>query len=128
MERVEFDFGLIDVGENFLIGEMKEGADVLEDSIYSVVKLAREKFGDRPWGYISNRVHSYSHQPAAQVLLQKLNANLVAYAVVLGHPAHEILLDLERSLAEDKHAFAVFEELQESIDWIQDILSSRRDA
>ena len=124
MEQVEFDFGIIRVGDNYLIGEMKEGADVLEDAIYSLVKLARDRFAGHPWAYISNRVHSYSHQPAAQVLLGKLDANLVAYAVVLGHPGHEVLIDLERSLAEGKHAFEVFDDLQPSIDWATSILQN----
>ena len=124
MEQVEFDFGIIRVGDNYLIGEMKEGSDVLEDAIYKVVKLAKERFEGKPWVYISNRIHSYSHQPAAQVLLGKLDANLVAYAVVLGHPGHAVLIDLERSLAEGKHAFEVFDDLQTSIDWAQTILET----
>ena len=117
MEKVEFDFGIISIGDNILIGEMKEGSDVLEDAIHSIVKLAKNRFGDHPWAYISHRIHSYSHQPAAQVLMHKLDANLVAYAVVLGSPSHNILLDLERSLAEGEHEFEVFEELETSIDW-----------
>ncbi len=125
VEQVEFDFGIIQVGDHYLIGEMREGADVLEDAIYSVVKLARDRFEGHPWVYISNRVHSYSHQPAAQVLLGKLDANLVAYAVVLGHPGHEVLIDLERSLAEGKHAFEVFDELQPSIDWATSVLQTQ---
>ncbi len=122
MDKVEFDFAIITVGDHFLIGEMKEGSDILEDAIRSVVTLARERFGDQPWAYISHRLHSYSHQPAAQVLMHKLDANLVAYAVVLGHPGHAVLLDLEKNLAEGQHAFEVFGDLEDAISWVKPLI------
>ena len=123
MERVEFDFGIISVGDHILVGEMKEGSDILDDAIQSVVQLAKSRFGDDPWAYISHRIHSYSHQPAAQVLMHKLDANLVAYAAVLGSPKHNVFIDLERSLAEGRHAFEVFDDVEMATDWARSILS-----
>ncbi len=123
MERVEFDFGIISIGDHILVGEMKEGSDILEDAIHKIVKLAKSRFGDEPWAYISHRIHSYSHQPAAQVLMHKLDANLVAYAAVLGSPNHNVFIDLERSLAEGQHAFEVFDDLETAIDWAKSIVS-----
>lgn len=123
MEQVTYDFGVITVADNFLIGEMKEGADVLDDAIHTTVKLAQERFGDQPWGYISHRIHPASHQPAAQVLMKKLDANLAAYAVVLGSPDQAVLLGLEQSFAQGQHAFEIFRDMDASIDWIRSVLA-----
>lgn len=78
---VKYDFCDFSIFDNFLIAVMKEGITVLPEHNEVLIELANKYFKNRPFAYITNRIHSYSVDPNIFKGTSKIE-NLVAFAVV----------------------------------------------
>lgn len=117
-----YDFGRLTIGQRFIIGAMEEGSDVHLDVVSKIIDIARTRFGDDKWAYISNRVNSYSLQPMVHRQAAELEKNMIAFAVV----THDCrLADVEKRFAGERYKFSCFAELDDAIAWVKSVLAEQ---
>ncbi len=115
---LELEFGSVTFLENIQIAELNEG--ILFDIPHNqeLLELARKRFSDKPYGYISNRVNSYSVNP--MIHLESANVhNLVAIAIVSTNPVVKQNSIIEKQFFRNSSSFEVFETLDEAINWMK---------
>lgn len=81
METIRYDFGEFIVYKDFVMGVIEEGVVFDKKHHELVLKMCREQFKDRSFGYISNRIFSYTLDPMVYWKMSKLK-NLIAIAIV----------------------------------------------
>ncbi|WP_299210346.1 hypothetical protein [uncultured Dokdonia sp.] len=119
--ETNFDFGKVKIQEHIVIAEMKEG--ITFDTNYNTVFLTfcKNHFKEKTYGYISNRIHSYSVNPTVYLDTAK-NSNIRAIAIVSSDPMNQGNAHVERQFFE--HPFEVFSTLDQAIKWMNEILSN----
>ena len=60
VEHYNFDIGNVYVFEKFIVTEFNYGVDITFESFYEVSMIIQEKFKHKPFGFIANRINSYS--------------------------------------------------------------------
>ncbi len=73
---LKLEFGTVTFFKNIQIAELNEGILFDIPKNQELLALARERFNNQPYGYISNRVNSYSVNPIIYMDLDKDNDKL----------------------------------------------------
>jgi len=118
-DKITLNFGTVTVHDQLLIAEMNEGIvfDIPDNE--QLLSLGSNIFGDKPYGYISNRVNSYSINPT--VYLQTAQrSNIKAIAVVGSSESKIASTAVEKQFF--KLPFEVFTTLEEARAWLQTTL------
>ena len=121
MKIEKYDFGTLTIGDHFIIGEMKEGSDIQLDTVSKIIDVANHNFKGEPWGYISNRVHSYSLQPLVHREAPKFEKNMVAFAVVASGDKALMQAEMEKRLIGQQYNFSCFNGLDKAIAWVKSV-------
>ena len=124
MKTEKYDFGSLKVGDHFIIGEMKEGADIQLDVVSKLIDIAHEQLNGERWAYISNRVNSYSLQPLVHFELSKVEKNMIAFAVVTDKESHIKNAELEKSFSGGQYEFECFANIENAIAWVIKLLKA----
>jgi len=119
--ETDFDFGKVRIQNDIVIAEMKEG--ITFDIHYNTqfLKFCKDHFKGKTYGYISNRIHSYSVNPTVYIDTAK-SSNIKAIAIVSSDPINKGNADIERQFFQ--HPFEVFSTLDQAIDWMSKTLST----
>lgn len=119
--ETNFDFGKVKIQEHIVIAEMKEG--ITFDTNYNTEFLTycKNHFKGETYGYISNRIHSYSVNPTVYLDTAK-NSNIRAIAIVSSNPINKGNANIERQFFE--YPFEVFSTLEQAIEWMNGILAN----
>ena len=115
---LKLDFGTVTFLDNIQIAELNEG--ILFDIPHNreLLSLARERFDNKPYGYISNRVNSYSVNP--MIHLESANvSNLVAIAIVSENEVVKQNSIIEKQFFRNSSSFEVFKSLEEAVNWMK---------
>ena len=123
MQIEEHEFGQLMIGDCIVIGEITAGADVELGVVSQIIDIANDHFKGEPWGYISNRINSYSLQPQVHHEAPKFEKNMIAFAVVTSRNNRGQFVGLEKHIAGDSYSFAVFVTLEDAITWMKQELS-----
>ncbi|MBQ4821258.1 hypothetical protein [Aquimarina sp. MMG016] len=108
-----------EIHEDYVLTVMSEGITVIPQ-YKNLLSLAVEKYyKDKPFFYISNRVNSYSVNPAVHHEIAKI-PNLVGVAVISKNPLQEIQIQLEKSFF--KKEFKLFSTLKSALEWKNEII------
>jgi hypothetical protein len=116
---LELEFGSVTFLENIQIAELNEGIlfDIPQNR--EILAIARERFNNQPYGYISNRVNSYSVNPI--IYMEAANfPNLVAVAIVSSNPVAQQNALIEKQFFKNKNSFQCFKTLDEAIIWMKE--------
>jgi hypothetical protein len=124
MKTEKYDFGTFKIGDHFIVGVMKEGADIQLDVVSKLIDIAHEQFNGEQWAYISNRVNSYSLQPLVHFELSKVEKNMIAFAVVTDKEIHIKNAELEKSFSGGQYEFECFANIENAIDWVTNLLKA----
>ena len=124
METEKYDFGTLTVGDHFIVGEMKEGADIQYDVVSRIIDIANGRFNGERWAYISNRVSSYSLQPLVHEELSKVEKNMIAFAVVTDKESHIKNAELEKCFSGGQYEFECFANIENAIAWVTKLLKA----
>lgn len=122
MKHEEYDFGVLEIGDHIIVGEIKEGFDVTFDVVSQIVEVANEEFNGEPWAYISNRVHSFSTQPILHMDLTKIKHNLIAFAVVAEKELTKRNAQFEETFIGSDYQFKSFGKLDTAVSWVKMVL------
>lgn len=122
MKIEKHSFGTLTIGDHFIIGEVNEDTDIQLDDVSKIIDVANKYFKGDKWGYISNRINSYSLQPLVHHDAPKFEKNMLAFAVVSNNKKIDNYTEVERIMVDDSYAFSSFSDLDEAIIWIRSFL------
>lgn len=118
-KKVNMPFGSLELHDHFTIGIINEGEDLRSDQNISIIEACTNYYKNNNFGYISNRINSYSVDPTVYIKTSKL-ANLVAIAVVISDPAQKLSADIEKVFF--AKPFEYFTSLLEAKTWIRNMV------
>ena len=121
-----FEFGEIDVFNNFVIAIMKEGITVKPEYNNDLINIANKYFPNKPFGYITYRKNSYSVDPMVYIETSKIK-NLVAFAVVSveGSPGLKLTnVEIEKMFL--KKPFKHFISLNNAKLWVNEMVEQNK--
>lgn len=118
--ETDFDFGRVKILNDIVIAEMKEGITFDIDYNAEFLKFCKDHFKGKTYGYISNRIHSYSVNPTVYIETAK-NSKIRAIAVVSSDPINKGNADIEKQFFE--YPFEVFNTLDQAIQWMNNTLT-----
>jgi hypothetical protein len=115
----EFEFGKIQIEDNFVIGIMKEGSHVDRESNQLLLSFCNDYFNDEPFGYISYRLNSYSVDPTVYMDAGN-HRGLKAIAVVFDNPLIKSNVLLEKQFF--NQPFESFNTVNDAKTWLSQLL------
>jgi hypothetical protein len=121
MKIINCDFGEFLIYGNYVMGIINKGV-VFDKKKYEILlEIFRGHFKDRPFGYISNRIHSYTIDPMMYKNVSNLD-DLFAIAVVSNNS-----ISVERSYKIEqffyKGHFRHYDNLNDAHKWLSPLLS-----
>ncbi|WP_296313824.1 hypothetical protein [Winogradskyella sp. UBA3174] len=109
------------VFDEFLICQIKEGAEIKPELNERLNKIIQNHFEGKNIVYISNRVNSYSVDPLTYSETEKI-PNLVAIAIV---PNTQLMRKNAEFESEFFHKpYEIFDTLSEAIQWVHKIIEA----
>jgi hypothetical protein len=120
-KKLKFRFGTLELFQNYVIAEMKEGITVIPEYNDELATIAETFYKNRPFAYITNRKNSYSVDPQTYLRTAKIE-NLVAFIVVSKEPVKHSNLALEKIFY--NKPIELFEDLGQAIEWAEEILAN----
>ncbi|WP_053992982.1 hypothetical protein [Mangrovimonas sp. TPBH4] len=101
---------------NYVVAEFRQGTNVAFKDFEEIFDLCDEIFGDQPYGFISNRVHSFSVDLVDALENSSKVSHIKAYAVVTYNH------NTKRMLAIEEHYFSFkrkrFNTLADATEWV----------
>ncbi|WP_299113251.1 hypothetical protein [uncultured Winogradskyella sp.] len=117
------NLGSVYLFDNYIITDFKEGIDINFENFNEVSELIKVYFEDRHFGFIANRINSYSINLTDASKFNANFPNLRAYAVVVYNTITERVFEIEN------HFFtfnrSVFKELDSAVTWVEESLSCK---
>ncbi|MFI2742884.1 hypothetical protein ACG2LH_09100 [Zhouia sp. PK063] len=93
---VRLDFGSFHIYENYAISYIDEGIDIILSNTIQIVELLAEHFENKPFIYISDRVHSYSIDPTVYTSDFVKALYVVHYFIVVDTMQKELSIEIEK--------------------------------
>ena len=120
---LSFEFGEIELFDNYLITTMRQGITVIPRYNQELVALANTHFEGRPFAYITHRKNSYAVDPSIYYKTSKIE-NLAAFAVVSTKPIDQKVVAVEKIFLDKP--FQLFTEMEEAISWVLSVIETRK--
>jgi len=117
MKVLKDEYGKVEIYDSYAITTVNEGVTIKPLHNRGFKRIAEEIFPNKNFGYISNRINSYSIDPKIYIETSKIE-NLVAFAVVSKNPIQISISEIEKIFL--KKPFKHFTDLEESIKWIKE--------
>lgn len=110
--------------ERFIIGEINEGINFTSKMFEKTLTIALQHYGTKkPFGYISNRIHSYSVFPLDYLNCdEQFMDNFKAYAIVTYTETSQLSTNIEKRFAQKP--FEQFNKLDHAILWMEELIAS----
>lgn len=107
--------------DNYIITEFNEGINITFENFSEVSEIIKNHYKNEPFGFISNRINSYSIDLNDAHLYNKTFPNLKAYAVVVYKSLTHRVFEVE------SHFFnfnrEVFKNLENATEWVENTLA-----
>ena len=116
------NLGTLHLFDNYIIAEFNEGVDINFENFSEVTEIIKSTYKDQPFGFIGNRVNSYSMDLKDAELYNKTFPNLKAYAVVAYKALTHRVFEIENRFFDFNRE--AFNNLEDAISWVEDNLSS----
>lgn len=116
------NLGLLYFFKNYVIAEFDEGLIIDFISFEQCFTLIKKYFGEQDFGFISNRINSYSIVITEAYLFNKAFPNAKAYATVTYNFFTEKSFEVENYFF--KFNKRNFLSLAEAVSWVEDTLAS----
>ncbi len=109
-----------------MVAEFKEGADINFKNFDELAFLVKTHFEDQPFGFIANRINSYSINLNDAQIFNETFKNLKAYAIIVYSNLTERIIEIESLFF--KFNRKVFKDFENAITWIEDSLSQENNS
>ncbi len=117
---INVELGRLYLFDNYVVAEFKEGVDINFDNFSDVTEIIKKQFNDKPFGFISNRLNSYSINLKDATKFNAYFPNLKAYAIVAYNSITQRVFELEN------HFFTfnreAFKNLEHAAEWVEKTL------
>lgn len=113
---IKYDFCEIKIFDNYIIVVMFEGINLTPEKNDVLLSIATKYFKNSNFGYITNRIHSYSVDPSIYLETSKIE-NLVSFAVVSSKQIIISNTKIEKLFF--KKPFKHFTLLEDAINWTE---------
>tara|TARA_R110002050_G_scaffold182014_2_gene315478 strand:- start:19 stop:396 length:378 start_codon:yes stop_codon:yes gene_type:complete len=124
VDKIRLDFGEIHVFQNFIVVFMDEGITVKPEYNPYLVDIANKYFKNRPFGYITYRIHSYAVNPLVYIETSKIK-NLAAFAIVSTNGLKKSNVEIEKRFM--TKPFEHFTDLDVAKKWVDSFIKSHQD-
>jgi len=121
-KRLRVQLGELRLNDQYMVAVFDEGIDINFDNFSEITDIIKSNFGNKPFGFISNRVNSYSINLSDANKFNKLFQNLKAYAVVAHNPITEKVFEIEEHFF--KFNRKSFRNIDDAIDWVENTLAN----
>lgn len=122
---IDLGFSVIELFPNYLVNHSREGIVMDSDEINSLFVIFDSYYSNRKFGYISNRIQSYTVNPLIYKT-ENSHRNLAALAIVCYSKNCEQNIDYEQSFS--NLSFNKFQDLQQAKKWMEDFFEDRKKA
>ncbi|GHC63767.1 hypothetical protein [Ulvibacter litoralis] len=112
----EYHFGKLTIYDHCVVSVMNEGITVTPKDNDVLKEISETYFKGKTFGYISNRINSYSIDPSVYIQTSKIE-NLVAFAIVTTDSIGLLNTEIEKMFFDKP--FEHFLLLEEAIEWIK---------
>ncbi|MEM8549731.1 MAG: hypothetical protein AAGF10_02975 [Verrucomicrobiota bacterium] len=119
----ELNFGTFTIYPHVMVGELAEGTNLDIDKLKTIKALAEEHYEDS-FGYIGNRINSFSIDPCTYRALKPMS-NLISLAYVTYRQAQLHALELERDFL-PSIPVGTFYRLDDAFRWTEQMLQAAR--
>lgn len=113
--------GKVFLYEDYIITEFDEGVDVNFKNFNEISKIIEENFENRAFGFIANRVNSYSINLKDAKLFNEKFKNAIAYAIVAYSDLTKRIIEIENHFF--KFNKQVFTTTDDAIAWVEEALA-----
>lgn len=105
---------------NYLVVEYNEGIDITFENHYEVSVIIETHFKDKFFGFITNRINSYSIDLKDAKYFNKAFPNCKAYGIVNYKHTHKSIIEIENKFFDfNRRTFA---DLLEAVNWVENTL------
>lgn len=116
---LKYDFCEIEIYDNYLVSVIFEGINLTPDKNDILLNIATKYFKNTNFGYITNRIQSYSVDPSIYIETSKIE-NLVSFAIVSSKKINISNTEIEKLFY--KKPFKHFTTLKDAIEWTNNII------
>ncbi|MBR9846336.1 MAG: hypothetical protein GYB35_09615 [Algicola sp.] len=114
------NLGILYFFETYLVAEFNEGVNINYENFNEAEAAIKKQYPDANFGFISNRIHSYSIVITDATKFNNAFNNLSAYATVTYSSFASKVFEMENHFF--KFNRKNFSELSDAIDWVEDAL------
>ena len=107
--------------DNYVVAEFKEGVDINFDNFSDVTEIIKKQFNDQPFGFISNRLNSYSIDLTDATKFNTYFPNLKAYAIVAYTAMTRRVFEVENHFFNFNRE--AFKNLELAAEWVEHTLT-----
>ena len=115
--------GKVYLFDNYVITEFNEGVDINFDNFNEVTEIIKKQFDDKPFGFIANRLNSYSINLTDASEFNSNFPNLKAYAIVVYNSLTQRVFEIENHFF--KFNRQAFKSIEQAIEWVDDTLPKK---
>lgn len=120
--KKKLKLGELRYNNQYIVVVFNEGADVNFDNFGEITDIIKSQYGTRPFGFISNRINSYSIDLSDAEKFNKMFPNAKACAIVAHNSITERIFEIEERFF--KFNRRAFRNIDDAIDWVEDTLSN----
>ncbi|MCK0179148.1 hypothetical protein MWU50_07590 [Flavobacteriaceae bacterium S0862] len=121
LKSLKYSFCTINVYSNYVISRINEGFHLTPDKNRILEDIANDYFNDKPFVYISHRVHSYSVDPSIYLQTSKVE-NLAGMSVVAEAPLSKRNAEVEKLFL--NKPFEIFTDIDDAITWAKTLVAN----
>ncbi|WP_296384578.1 hypothetical protein [Winogradskyella sp.] len=113
--------GSVYLFDNYVVVEFNEGVDINFNNFKEVSDIIKKQYDDRPFGFIANRLNSYSIDLTDATKFNANFPNLKAYAIVVYNSFTQRVFEIENHFF--KFNREAFKNLENAAEWVEQTLS-----
>ncbi|MBF8150048.1 hypothetical protein ITJ86_09085 [Winogradskyella sp. F6397] len=121
-ETLNFDFCNMTIYDHYVIVVVNEGVIVSTEHNNTLIKITETYFPNKPFVYITHRIHSYSVNPEVYSKTAQIK-NLIGLVVVSKNYQAKINAKIEKMFF--KKPFEIFSELDDAKAWAEDLVAEK---
>ena len=119
--KYEFQFAQMEIKETYAVFTANEGINLDHKEIKEVWAVLKENYCEKNFGFIANRINSYSTNPLA-IRDFFLHENIVAGAIVSKTEEGKSIADYERIIIIEAQ-IQNFRDIEPAIAWMNEVFS-----
>ena len=120
IKSVDLDFTSLEFYSNYVVSVVKEDTVFSHSQFMTIAKTCSDFYNGKKFVYISSRKNNYNVNPTVYVKLEEIRKNLIGIAIVSDKVASLKMAEFERNFS--KAEFKIFLELDEAIEWANDLI------